>query len=54
MTHKITIEIEAERKTETEKLYHEIRKQIDEANRFVDASIRRIPEETEHEADFNE
>jgi len=55
MSHTIKLEITAESQNHAESLVHEIRKQADEASRYgVDVSIDRIPEETEHEADFSE
>jgi len=52
--YKQTVEIEGNERT-VEKVIHELFKECDNANRYgEDISIRRIPEETEHEADFNE
>jgi len=55
MTYKETIEIKGDNRNAVESFINDLHKQTDEAAKFgIEVSIRRIPEETEHEADFNE
>ena len=53
MSHTITIEIEAESANHAESLLHELRKQVDDAQRYgVDVSVRRVGQESKHKEGF--
>jgi len=55
MSHTITVEIEAESANHAESLLHELRKQVDDAQRYgVDVSVRRVEQESEHKEGFDE
>ncbi len=54
MTAKITLELKGEHSNQVESMYHEIVKQIDDANRYgVDVTVRRVDPESDHTEGFD-
>jgi len=55
MSKKITLEIKGDHSNQVESMYHEIVKQIDDAQRYgVNVEVSRVEPESEHTEGFDE